>query len=326
MSDHNTPAEGTVSLSAEQADLKIAALMGSDAPDGEAETAEEAEVPSHEDAETEEVHPETDTAEEELSTEDAEPEEAEVPSLSDDTEVEVNGEKIKVKDLKSGYLRQSDYTRKTQELAVARQQAESQVRAQYTDHLRTLENALIDHFPQEPNWQQLAEDNPAQYIAEKEAWNKRLTDLNGLRQVRAQQEAFAVAQRDQAIAQAQAQAYENLVQKHPEFARGADGSVSPVSVELVSFFTEEAKLPVQLLEQIDNSEIFSLLYDAMRFRRQEAQKSKTVQAVANKPPLAKPGVTQGKATSAQSDYKNGMARLKRTGNPKDAESLIKALL
>lgn len=326
MSDHNTPAEGTVSLTAEQADLKIAALMGSDAPDGEAEPAEEAEVPSHEEADAEEVHPETDTAEEELSDEDAEPEAAEVPSFSDDTEVEVNGEKIKVKDLKSGYLRQSDYTRKTQELAVARQQAESQVRAQYTDHLRTLENALIDHFPQEPNWQQLAEDNPAQYIAEKEAWNKRLTDLNGVRQLRAQQEAFAVAQRDQAIAHAQAQAYENLVQMHPEFAKSPEGKVSPVAVELVSYFTQEVGLPEQLLEQVDDARLFSILYDAMRFRRQEAQKSKTVQAVSNKPPLAKPGVTQGKATSAQTDYKNGMARLKRTGSPQDAESLIKALL
>ena len=40
----------------------------------------------------------------------------EQPSISDDLEVEVNGEKIPLSELKNGYMRQSDYTRKTQEL------------------------------------------------------------------------------------------------------------------------------------------------------------------------------------------------------------------
>lgn len=40
----------------------------------------------------------------------------EQPSISDDLEVEVNGEKLSISELKNGYMRQSDYTRKTQEL------------------------------------------------------------------------------------------------------------------------------------------------------------------------------------------------------------------
>ncbi|MDG7127589.1 hypothetical protein OVO10_10640, partial [Streptococcus pneumoniae] len=84
----------------------------------------------------------------------AEPEAAEVPSFGDDTEVEVNGERVKVKDLKSGYLRQSDYTRKTQELATQRQHAESQIRtefnAQAAQYFANAEQNLRDHFPQEP--------------------------------------------------------------------------------------------------------------------------------------------------------------------------------
>jgi hypothetical protein len=330
MSDSNNPTEGTASLSLHEAASQITALFGNDdAADAET-TAVEAEVPSQEVADATEVHPETDTAEEEQPTEDAEPEATEAHTISEDTEVEVNGERIKVRDLKSGYLRQSDYTRKTQELAQQRQHAESQVRAelnaQAQQHLAHIEQALIDHFPQEPNWQQLAEDNPAQYAVEKESWNKRLSDLNGIRQLRAQAEHTANAQRQAVIAQAQAEAYNNLVHMHPEFARTEDGKVSKASAELVNFATNEVGLPEELLQQVTDARLFSLMYDAMRFRRMKAQEPKAIQAVANKPPLAKPGVTTGKATVAQAEHAKQMARLKRTGSVDDAASIISRLI
>jgi hypothetical protein len=68
------------------------------------------------------------------------------------------------------------------------------------------------------------------------------------------------------------------------------------------------------------------MYDAMRFRRMKAQEGKTIQSVASKPPLAKPGVTAGKATLAQASHKDQMARLKRTGSVEDAASIISRLL
>ncbi|MFJ7438084.1 hypothetical protein ACIQW5_10545 [Methylorubrum thiocyanatum] len=325
MTDSNNPVEGTASLSAEEADSKIAALLGFEPDDDEtAPPAVEAEVPSDEEAEADEVHPETDTAEEEQPTEDVEPEEIEAVSFNDDTEIEVNGERVKVKDLKSGYLRQSDYTKKTQELAIQRQQIEGHLRAEYGNHLRQIEQSLIDHFPQEPNWLELAQDNPAQYAVEREAWNKRLADLNGVRHLRHIHEQNAVAERNQA--KAQAQAYENLVQMHPEFAVTQDGKAAPAAEELIGFATQEVGLTTDLLEEITDARYFSLMYDAMRWRRQEAQKSKTIQAVANKPPLAKPGVTQSKASAAQTDLKNQMARLKRTGKSEDADNLIASVL
>lgn len=326
MTDSNNPVEGTASLTAAEADSAISALLGSGSEGGEAETAVEAEVPSHEDEDTTEVQPETDTAEEEHAEEDAEPETAEVPSFGDDTEVEVNGERIKVKDLKSGYLRHSDYTRKTQELAQQRQQAESQVRGQYLEQLRLIEQQVVDHFPQEPNWQMLAEDNPAQYAVVQAEWNKRLADLHGIKQLRAQHEQNALAEREHALAQAQDKAYADLVDMHPEFGRTADGKMSTVALDLVDFFTQEVGLPKQLLQSVDDARIFAIIYDAYRFRKGAEHKSKAIQAVANKPPLTKPGVTQSKATAAQADLKNQMARLKRTGRPEDAESLIRRLL
>jgi hypothetical protein len=46
-------------------------------------------------------------------------------AVTDDTEIEVNGEKIKVGELKQGYQRQSDYTKKMQELAKERETIKS---------------------------------------------------------------------------------------------------------------------------------------------------------------------------------------------------------
>ena len=58
-----------------------------------------------------------------------EADEAEVaaPVLSDDMEVEVNGQKLSLKELKQGYERTADYTRKTQELAEAKRGVDVQV-------------------------------------------------------------------------------------------------------------------------------------------------------------------------------------------------------
>ncbi len=152
-------------------------------------------------------------------------------------------------------------------------------------------------LPQEPNWMQLAEDNPAQYAVEREAWNKRVSDLNQVRQMRVQHEQAANEQRQAAIAQAQVEAYNNLVQLHPEFARTAEGKVSPASTELVNFAVNEVGFSEQTVGADHRRQVFSVLYDAMRYRRSQAQQPKALQAVANKPPLAKPGVATGKANA-----------------------------
>lgn len=326
MTDENNNPSGTA-LSAEQADEAIAAILFNEEGSEPATPSNSVdETPSEDGDETPAEHPETDSQGEERSSEDAGSQDSSKFTLREDAEYLVKGEKIKGKDLELGYMRQSDYTRKTQELAQQREQIQGQIRNEYGNHLRNIEQNLIDHFPQEPNWMELAQDNPAEYAVQREQWNKRLSDLNGVRQLRAQQEHMEKAQIAQAKAQAQAKAFDDLVQLHPEFALTSDGKMSPVSVEVIGFATQEVGLPEQLLSEVDDARIFSILYDAMRYRRQEAQKSKTVNELANKPGLTKPGVTQSKTTAAQADIQKQMARLKRTGRSEDADSLIAGIL
>ncbi|MBJ9134427.1 hypothetical protein [Citrobacter farmeri] len=100
------------------------------------EAPEESDEVEDTESEHDDVEEEVEETEEEESTADDEEtdDEPEVQDVEDDDESEVSvmidGEKTKVKlgDLKSGFMRQQDYTRKTQELSKTRKELESELR------------------------------------------------------------------------------------------------------------------------------------------------------------------------------------------------------
>lgn len=83
----------------------------------------EEEVVSEEEVTEQEVEPDSDEQQEEAE------ETEEEPLFNDDTEIELGEgrQPVKLAELKNGYLRQSDYTKKTQALAEERKEFESQV-------------------------------------------------------------------------------------------------------------------------------------------------------------------------------------------------------
>lgn len=82
---------------------------------------------SSEEVETDEEPEDEDEQEESSEEETEEIDEPEQPLFNDDTEIELGEgrQAIKLSELKAGYLRQSDYTKKTQELASQRKEVES---------------------------------------------------------------------------------------------------------------------------------------------------------------------------------------------------------
>jgi len=80
-------------------------------------------------SEVEEVSEDTEVTEEVVEPDsDEQPEETEEPLFNDDTEIELGEDKqpVKLSELKNGYLRQSDYTKKTQQLAEERKAFETE--------------------------------------------------------------------------------------------------------------------------------------------------------------------------------------------------------
>lgn len=90
-----------------------------DTEEVEEDDSDEESEPTEDDESDEEEQDESDNSEDD-DTEESESE----TSLSEDTEIEVGEDTVSLKELKDGYLRQSDYTKKTQELAEQRKELE----------------------------------------------------------------------------------------------------------------------------------------------------------------------------------------------------------
>lgn len=157
-------------------------------------TDEEAtDIPESEDELEEEV------LETESDTEDEDLEESEEDDIEADEEeelelytVNINGqdEQVTLEELQSGYSRQKDYTQKTQkvselekqiierESAINIQNEEmSEERALYKELLPKMQLALKNNLEAEPNWQDLIDKDPQQYLKLKEEWSKKSETL-----------------------------------------------------------------------------------------------------------------------------------------------------
>jgi hypothetical protein len=134
--------------------------------------------------------------------EDSETDEHEEPE-GDESEqpvtVEIDGKPVTLAELEKGYLRQSDYTKKTTELAAQRQAVTTELsqvqqeRAQYAQALEQANALLAQLKPQEPDWNALYQADPAQYAAAREMWRSYHEQQSAVEQQRQ-----AVAARGQA--------------------------------------------------------------------------------------------------------------------------------
>ena len=178
------------------------------------DTTENEEVVEEEETEAEEVEEQEDEVEtEEVSEEEEATEELEETEEPEVYTIKVDGEELEVDidELKSGYQRQSDYTRKSQALAEARKQNEAiqserikleQERQMYANGLQMLREQQAAKLKEFNNvdWETLKEDDPYQYMIKKDEYRDAQEKANNATQ---QQK---IVQQQQAQAQAQVRA------------------------------------------------------------------------------------------------------------------------
>ena len=172
-------------------------------------------------AETEEVEveaaEETEEAEDILQADEAEEDETEEVEEAEEVVEAVEPQTYRVRvgddevdltldELQSGYMRQSDYTRKTQQVAEGRKQAEAELQAleaqrqSYAEQLAAVEAALQQSEPSEEYWTHLQEHDPIEFLSQKEAYRSRQDAL-----ALAKTEKERVQQEQMAAYEAQAQ-------------------------------------------------------------------------------------------------------------------------
>jgi len=292
----------------------------------------EEEKPQEEEAqptEEEESQPEEeDESFEEESEEEAEEESEEESEETDGEEEElyavtVNGEEVGVSldELLSGYSRQSDYTRKTQEIASDRKEMQiQQERQQYMDALTNVMQGSMGELEKFSNvdWNALRENDPIEYVTTREQYREAQEKIQGLQNEQARAAQSQQAQTQKAQHQMLQVEKGKLVEALPEW--GEPDKQKEIATGLQSYAKEQGFTAEELNSLIDHRSILVLLkaqkYDQLQQSNVKSKKLK------NKPKVIRTGIGTSAKKTDKSKRTAQMKRLRGTGHIDDASLLL----
>ena len=243
--------------------------------------------------------------------------------------VRVDGEEVEVtlEELQSGYSRQQDYTRKTQELseqrkAIDKQQEElAQRDAIYSQLLPRMEAQLKGEMADEPDWNKLYEDDPVGYVREKQLWDEKKEKLRASQAEQRRLEEEKAKKQQEQIAQMVQEGQQKLLElipewQDPEVATKDKLAIREYGINVLGYSPQEMDAVYD--------------YRALLGLRNAWLQSKTVKAVKKKPTekakarVARPGTTNRPKSVAP--VKKAKQRLAKTGKPSDAAKVFEQLL
>ena len=294
----------------------------------EEEVIEEDELPEAAELEEEMVEDEESDFDDEIDDEEQTEveEEQEQPTYY---KVRVDGEEVEVtlEELQSGYSRQQDYTRKTQELseqrkAIDKQQEElAQRDAIYSQLLPRLEAQLKGEMANEPDWNKLYEDDPVGYVREKQLWDERKEKLRATQAEQRRLEEENAKKQQKEIAQMVQEGQQKLLElipewQDPEVATKDKLAIREYGINVLGYSPQEMDAVYD--------------YRALLGLRNAWLQSKTVKATKKKPTekakarVARPGTTNRPRSVAP--VKKAKQRLAKTGKPSDAAKVFEQML
>lgn len=318
------------------------AILGLLNPEEEQQEAQE-EQPSEEEESIEETPDESseEVPEEEEESEEEESEDEEESEEFDEEEeealyaVRVDGEEqeVTLEELLKGYSRQSDYTKKTQDVANERREVEAlqeqynsevaQIQAERQQYMEALTNIIqnsnMDQFAN-VDWNSLKENDPIEYVTKREEYREAQERIQGLQQ----QQAHA-AQRQQhedqlAHQRTMREEYGKLVEAIPEWSDEEYRNKQTASLR--SYATNNGFTPEELNSLVDHRSILVLMkaqkYDSLQKADVKSKKLK------NKPKVIRSGTgnPERKKSAAKQKRTEQMKRLKETGHVDDAAGLF----
>jgi hypothetical protein len=308
----------------------------------ETETAvdEEAVEETQEAENTEEEAPEEGQAEEEVEEEvsaESEESEEELEIVAEEDlkyTIKVDGKEFEVgiDELKSGYQRQADYTRKSQALAEQRKGTEKiqserlqleQERQMYANGLQMLQEqqeAKLKDFDS-VNWETLKEEDPYAYMLKKDEYRDAQERVSNAAQQQAliQQEQYTAAQKVRG--EFVQQEYARLVAALPEW----NDKDSTIKKDIQEYATSVGFRPEEINQLADHRSVL-VIKKAMEFDKLTKKVAPKKKAVKKVPKVQKAGRGKSKEDTATEALKAKRTRLRKTGKQKDAASLFYDML
>ena len=298
---------------------------------------EEKAAPTEEEESTEETQDESleEESEEESEEDEAEESDEEEGEESDLYAVKVDGEEVEVTfdELLKGYSRQSDYTKKTQELSQGRKEIEEakstynsalaqmqQERQHYVTQLNQILQNSSNNLQEydKIDWNTLKEDDPIEYVKLREDYRDGKEKMQALDQQRqmAMQQQNAEAQKVQQEA-VQAERYK-MVEALPEW--GDPDKQKELATDVKSYALTQGFSEEELNSLIDHRSVLVLMkaakYDALEKADVKSKKLK------NKPKVVRSGKGVSSSGNEKSKRTARMKRLRGTGHIDDASVLL----
>jgi len=330
MGTENSNPQGTGSISLnEAASLLISPEEGQETEDAQQDETVDNETEQDIEGDGDESESDFEDDESEDEGESDEDEEQDEESEQPQTvKVKVDGEEVEVTldELKSGYSRTKDYTRKTQELAEQRKTFEAEAtaireeRQVYGQLLNQLHQQIQASQGQEPDWDYLRQTDPIEYSLQWAEWSRKQTQRQAIEQEQQRLQQAQMNELMQTQQQRLAKEQEALVTVLPDWknaeVRQKEKALVIEQGKKLGFSEQELK------SATDHRAIVALLkaakYDAMLAKKESlkpAQKGKVL-------------TPNAKQAMPRSESKRAMERLrsKSGGTMMDAVEALKGIL
>ena len=315
-----------------------AAILKMKEPEGDKPESEEA-TPTEVEESTEETQ---DDPVEEDPEEEAEEESEDEPEGTDERAAEgedlyavtVNGEEqqIPLDELLKGYSRQSDYTKKTQEVSEQRKQMAS-LKSHYEQEVSQIQTErqqyieyLQNNIPQSADlskfdnidWAGLKDIDPLEYMNKREEFRDAKDKIQETQGV--QREAMEKYQRDLQKTNTDTLQREHklLVEKVPEW--GKKVSQKKMAEQIRTYAVDQGFLKEELDSLADHRSII-VLQKAMKYDQLKASNPKA-KKIKNAPRVIRAGSGSQKKDESRSNRAVKMKRLRNSGHVDDAASLL----
>jgi hypothetical protein len=306
----------------------------------------ETEQPNDEEEQTSEEEESTEETQDELSEdeeglEDPEVEEEEEEESEEESEedtlyaVRVDGAEYEVSldELLKGYSRQSDYTKKTQEVANQRGELDqlahqftsevAQIQAERQQYIESLQSVLqgsmsdLDHFAT-MDWQSLKESNPLEYVTKRDEYREAQDRISAL-----QQEQSLVRQRQQEEetqlrTRTLSEEHNKLVEKMPEW--GESSTKQQMATDLRDYASAQGFIQEEIESLIDHRSLI-VLHKAMMYDKLDSGNVRKKKVV-NKPKVVRSGKGESKKQDVTRKRNAQMKRLQETGHVDDSVGLF----
>lgn len=324
----NPATESTGALSTNEAASLLADMLSPEPEKAPAEPAKEPEAPA--------VEAEAPEAEAEA----AEPAEEEEQLVT----IKVDGKEVQVplSELKNGYQRQTDYTRKTMaaaEQAKAAQAETAKARAEreaYSANLTRLQAQLEGALQEQRavDFKQLLETDPVEYLKQQHLLQERQATLQQVHAEQAKVEALTKAERAQSVIAHLAEQREYLTAKLPAWKDEAKAQVE--KKQIAEFMAEAGYTPDEIFTKFNedgtlkrvgldsDAKAILVFREAMLYRKMMASAQAAAKKVSTLPTkVERPGLGESPNLDRRS---SAFQKLSKSGRVEDAASVFASFL